>query len=101
MIINYFNRFGAGHRPTKANPELLIYPDTVLAGTVALEGFESIAGRHPQIFQPVRDLQLPQLASRDNLYVSEPLDPIALRERLRVSAFKRLDHGHNSNAMRD
>ena len=73
----------------------------MLTGTIAFERFEPIPGRHPQIGQSVRDLQLPQLASRDGFHVSEPLDPITLREGLRVSAFKRLDHRQNSNALRD
>ena len=73
----------------------------MLPGTITFERFEPIPGRHAQIVQSVSDLQLPQLASRDSLHVSEPLDPIALRERLRISAFERLDHQRNSNVMRD
>jgi hypothetical protein len=34
----------------------------VLAGTVALEHFEAVAGRHPQVIQSTGDFNLSQLA---------------------------------------
>jgi hypothetical protein len=45
MIIHNFDILGAGLRPAKANAPLVVYADAVLAFSVAIERFETIAGR--------------------------------------------------------
>jgi hypothetical protein len=37
--------------PAKANPIPIIDPDAVLTGPVAFEGFQVVAGWHPQVSQ--------------------------------------------------
>jgi hypothetical protein len=63
-----------------------------LPETIALERFESIARRYPQIVEPARDLKLAKLASREGLDAHEPLDAPAAGEGFRVSVPERDDH---------
>ncbi|MBV6496471.1 MAG: hypothetical protein JFAIHJKO_01596 [Pyrinomonadaceae bacterium] len=56
MIINHLNVFCTGRRPSEADPPLVIDPDAPLTESVTLKGFEAIARRYPQIFQPAGDL---------------------------------------------
>jgi hypothetical protein len=49
MVVNYFHVMGVAITPDEANPELIVNPDTVLSRPVPLEGFQTIAGRAPQI----------------------------------------------------
>jgi hypothetical protein len=76
----------------EAHPELIVHTDAMLASASAFKRFQPIAGRYLQIIQSIRDLQLPQLASRDGQDIREPLNPIALCKRLRVCTLERLDH---------
>ena len=59
MIVYNLDVFSTFLRPTKAQAKPIIYSDTILPRAIPLEGFESIAGRHPQIIQAPCDLQLP------------------------------------------
>jgi hypothetical protein len=93
VIVHDLDIFSASVCPTEAHAELIVYPDALLPGAITFQGFESIAGRHPQIVQSARDLQLPQLASRHVRDVREPTDPLASRKSLCVGALERLDHG--------
>jgi hypothetical protein len=43
--------------PSKTDPPLLVDPDAVLPASIALQGFEPIARRHPQIAQRPRLIQ--------------------------------------------
>lgn len=49
MIVDDLHVFGTSRRPAKTDPALVVHADTMLAGTVALERLESIAGRNAQI----------------------------------------------------
>jgi hypothetical protein len=92
VIVHDLDIFSASVCPTEAQAELIVYPDALLPGAITFQGFESIAGRHPQIVQSARDLQLPQFASRHVCDVREPTDSLASRKSLRVGALERLDH---------
>jgi hypothetical protein len=59
--------------------------DPVLLGTLTGERFQPVDRRHPEIFQPPRDLQLPRLAVRDRLDTREPPDPVQRRMPARPS----------------
>jgi hypothetical protein len=74
VIVHDFNVFRAGRRPTEAHAELIVHAKTMLAGPVALQGLQPVAWRDTKVFKPTRDLQLPQLASRDGLDVHKPFD---------------------------
>ena len=92
MVIHDLDILGAGACPAEAHAELVVDADAMLAGTAAFQGFQAVAGRHAQVFQPFRDLQLPQLAPRHGRDVGEPLDRVAARESLRVGALEGFDH---------
>ncbi len=73
----------------------------MLPRAVAFQRFQSIPGRHAQIVQSPRDLQLPQLAASDGGNVCKrltdsPLESACVSAHLNVLITK-LD----SNAMRD
>ena len=61
MVINDFHIFRTCIRPTKADTPLIIDTDAVLTGTIILERFKMIAGRHPQILKSAGDLKLSKL----------------------------------------
>jgi hypothetical protein len=65
MVVHDLNVLSTYSRPAEANPELIVNTDAILPGAIALERFEPIARRHPEILEPSCDLQLPKLASRD------------------------------------
>jgi hypothetical protein len=93
MIVHDLDVFGACVRPTEAHSELIVYTDAMLSRPITPQGLQPIARGHPQIVQTARDLQLPELTSRNGGDVREPFDPPALRNSLRVGALERLDHG--------
>jgi hypothetical protein len=78
VIIHDLDIFGASVRPTKTHAELIIDTDAMLPRAIAFQGFQSISWRHPQILQPARDVQLPQLTSRYRRDAREPPDSLAL-----------------------
>jgi hypothetical protein len=98
VVIHDFDIFDAGVRPTETHTELIIDADAMLPRTISFQCFQSVSWRHPQIVQSARDLQLPQLTSRNDRNVREPLYLLALRKSLRVGALERLDHKLDSNA---
>ena len=78
MVIHDFDIFGAIVRPTETNAELIIHTNAVLTSAIAFQRLQPIAWRNPKILQPVRDLKLSQLASRDGSNVYKAFDPLAL-----------------------
>ena len=81
MVINYLYIFRACVCPPKADSPLIVYTHTVLHKTIALQRFNTIAGRYSQIIEPSRDLKLSELSSRNLGYIDELLDLIAFSER--------------------
>lgn len=62
MVINDFDIQRITVLPTEANAELVVDADAVLACTVALERFQSVAGRHAQKVECGGGVQLCELA---------------------------------------
>ena len=56
MIIYDFNAVRAVV-PTKTNSPLLVYPDRVLAGTIAHQSLQPVAWRDPKIVQTCSGIQ--------------------------------------------
>ena len=46
MVIDNFDIFRTCIRPSKTNPPLIVYADTVLTGTIVLKRLKMIAGWH-------------------------------------------------------
>ena len=53
--------------PAETDAPLVIRADAMLAGAVSPECFEMVAGRHAQISQPARAVDLGELAQGDTL----------------------------------
>jgi hypothetical protein len=51
--------------PTKTNSPLIVDPDTVPTLATALQSFEPVARRHPQVVQSPRLVQVQELPARD------------------------------------
>jgi hypothetical protein len=68
---------GPPGRPAEADPELIVYPDAVLAGSVAAQGLETIPGRNPQVIQPAGLVEHGKLAHCHRLDVGQPGNPVA------------------------
>lgn len=62
MIICDLDTIGISIDPDKAHSPLVVDPDAMLTLTVAFQRFETIGGRHPQIFQSARVVEHTQLA---------------------------------------
>ena len=65
MIIHDFHVMGAGGRPAKADAELIVDADAVLALPIAPERFQTVSGGDAEIVQPSGNFQLAQLSPRD------------------------------------
>lgn len=65
MIVGHFDIGRALRRPPEANPELVVDPDRMLALTVALERFETITWRLPQIVDVDGGIKLAKLTARN------------------------------------
>ena len=93
MIIHDLEVFSTRVRPMEAEAELIVNTNAVLAYTVPFQGFQSITRWNSQIVELARDLQLPQLASRNGHDIRHSPDRRSLSERLRLGALESLDHG--------
>jgi hypothetical protein len=93
VVVHDLDGFGAGGSPAKANAKLIVDPNAVLAGTVALERFQAVAWRNPKIIEPTGDLELSELPPSDRLDSGKPRHPKPTGESLSVGAAKRGDHG--------
>jgi hypothetical protein len=92
MVVHDLDILGTCVRPPKANPILIVDPDTVLARSIAFQGLQPIARRHTQIIQSGGDFKLPELAPRNGCDIREALDPLSLGESLGVGALESLNH---------
>jgi hypothetical protein len=101
VIVHDFNVFSTCIGSTKTHAKLIVHTNALLPCTIAFQGFQPIAWRHPKIVQFFGDLELPQLTPRDGSDVHKPLSPLALRKRLRIWTLERPDHGCDSNELRD
>jgi hypothetical protein len=65
MIIDNLNVFRAVIGPAEYDPPLVIDADRMRANAVALQGFESVAGRRREIAERACIIELHQLAPSD------------------------------------
>jgi hypothetical protein len=57
MIVGYLNIIGIRLMPSKTYPPLIVNSDAVLPLPIASELLQSIAWRHPQVFQAFHGIQ--------------------------------------------
>ncbi len=85
MIIDHLGLFGTIFRPDKAQPPLIVDPDAELVGAVALEPFQAVSRRNPQVFEGVRGIQHVQFSPGDLGDGSKPPNGFAIEQRPGVS----------------
>lgn len=79
MVIGDLYLLGGAIVPDKTDPPLIVDPDAVLSFAVALERFEAVAGRRPQIQKPgcrVEHIELAQRHRPDALELGDGLAPV-------------------------
>ena len=93
MVIDNLDVLGTALRPCEADPPLAVDPDAVLAGPVALQGFQPVARRHRQIAQIRRRVKLTQLALRRALdFAWKPSGELAMKQPFGIAVGKAADH---------
>ncbi len=84
-------RIAAG--PPEADAPLIVDPDTMLAGTVALQFLQPVAGRHSQILQRLSGINSHQLPQHGALkHRGKAPDALPVEETLRIPIGEALDH---------
>jgi hypothetical protein len=96
VVIHDLNVCWSSLGPSKANTPLIIDANTVLAGAVAFQFFQTIAGRGPQEFESFRCIELGHLSSGDFRDRAESLRASSFKEFLSLLANEALDHGRQS-----
>jgi hypothetical protein len=92
VIIHDLDVLSSRLLPAKAEPELIVDSDAVLAGAIALQGLQSISRRNAQIVEPLRNLKLTNLSPSNGCDPSKPRDALATGKSRRIAAPKRLNH---------
>jgi len=96
VVIDDFNIFGIAVFPAEAHPELVVDPDAPLAATVALEGFQPVAGRGTEGVDGYGRIQHGELAlGRADDIGREALRGLPLPHQFGRPALEALDHGLN------
>jgi hypothetical protein len=92
MVIDDLDQLGPIILPHEAEASLIVDPDAVLALPVALERFEAVAGRCPEIGEPGRRVKHVELAQRHRFDGLQPGHSIAPVQRLGALVVERPDH---------
>lgn len=93
MIVNDLNLVRVTVVPTKADAPLIVHANTVLAGPIALEFLEPIAGRDAEIIQNLRCVYGDEFAEHGPQELSgKSTYRLALEEGFGVSIGEALDH---------
>jgi hypothetical protein len=58
MVVDDFHVLRAGFGPAEAEAELVVDPDTVLTGAIAVHCFQAVRRRHAQVGQDLRRFPL-------------------------------------------
>jgi hypothetical protein len=79
--------------PAETDPPLLVDADTVLAGSIALQLLQPVAGWDPQVVQHHRSVQHPEFPQRDSLNIGAQLpNRLPVEEAFSVAVSEALDH---------
>ena len=98
VVVDQFDIFGASVGPLEADPPLLVDTNAVRAGAVALQLFESIARRDPQVAENLGSVEDQQLSEGDPLSgVVKPSDPLPPPDPFGLLLSERPDHITDSN----
>ncbi len=78
--------------PDKADPPLIIDPDTVLSGPITFQSFQSVACRREEVFQVRRVVEHREFPLRDLSEAGKLLHHLAGEELLRLLVTKPSNH---------
>ncbi|MFO7783683.1 MAG: hypothetical protein R6V25_03560 [Desulfatiglandales bacterium] len=92
MVINDFNIFSTGFRPSEADAPLPVYADAVLPGTITLEHFQPVTGRYSQILDVCGNFKLSQFPAGDFCDARKSLDAVSSRKGLGIGALEGSNH---------
>lgn len=92
VVIHYFHILGTCNRPAKADPKLVVDPDTKLTVTVASQCLETVSRRHTEVVETRGDLELPQLSYCHPLDWQKASYPFARSQPSRIAALERSNH---------
>jgi len=92
MVIDDFHLIGIATIPTETDPELIVYPDTVLTATVALKSLQAIPRRNSQVLKVVRTMKQEQFTSGDPFNGAKPSARTVMKQPLCFPAFEAFDH---------
>jgi hypothetical protein len=67
VVVNDLNLLWASVGPPETDPPLVVDPDAVLAGSIALQLLQPVAGRHTKLVDRNGRADLAQLAQRRSL----------------------------------
>jgi len=86
VVVNDSYVVGVALLPAETDAPLVVYPDTVLALALTLEGLEAIGGRHPEVLKALGPIEHPELSQSATLEVRrEPANRLPVEERLRFA----------------
>ena len=93
MVVDDPDIVRVSRSPAKTDPPLRIDPNTVLASSIALELFQAITGRQPQVVEDRRCIKHAELTERDFLNVGAQLPHWSpLEKTLGVAVPEALEH---------
>jgi len=92
VVVNDFDLLWPGFRPDKAEPELVVDADAVLAMAVSPEWLQAIAWRDLQIVEAFGGIEDGELAKSHASEASKAAPRLPFKEGLGVAATKRPDH---------
>jgi hypothetical protein len=92
VVVHYFDLVSAVVVPNKTDSPLVIDANAVLSFSIALQGFQVIAGWHSQADQFSDGMQLQQLTPSHALDIVEPGHRLASKQSLSVRTNERMDH---------
>jgi len=93
MIINDFDLVCVALFPKEADSPLIVYSNAVLPGSAALESFQMVSWRHPQIIQRLRSRELNKFAEGNALdAIGNPSRSIATPNLFRFFTAEALNH---------
>jgi hypothetical protein len=92
MVVGNLDVEGVSILPAEADAVLVVDSDAVLPFSVALQGFELVAGNRGQIAQRGCAVQMEQLADRDLLDCVKLSRELLLEDLFRCNVSKRTNH---------
>ena len=93
MVVHDLDVLGVAVRPAKADPPLIVDPDTVLSGAIAFELLESVAWWDTKVFKCLGSVHSHQLPQHHPSEVGRiPADRLPVEQAGSVPVAEALDH---------